>query len=344
MKKFKFLTATAVLALALAACGSEEEAKTESTDTATEETAGTETATETAAFPMTVSSLTTENTSEDGKATVFEDVTFETMPEKIVVFDTGFLDTLDALGVEGIVGVAKGSSGLPEHLAAKYESEEYANLGTLKDIDLEAVAALEPDAIFISGRQTAFYEQLKEITPNVVFIGSDNEDYIEGVKESIDLAAKIFAKEEKAEELKTTLDTKVAEVAEKAAGYENALVTMYNEKKISGFDNGEDSRFAYVYNDFGFKPVTEDIEASAHGSDFSYESVLAVDPEVLLIIDRTASDVETIKAEIENDIIKQTRAYKEGNIVYLDGTTWYFGSLGATTEVSKVQEILDELK
>ena len=345
MKRFKFLTATALLALGLAACGADEEKTTESTDTASEETTeSTETTAETSAFPMTVSSLTAGRTGEDGTETVFEDVTFETMPEKIVVFDTGFLDTLDALGVEGIVGVAKGSSGLPEHLAAKYETDEYANLGTLKDIDLEAVAALEPDAIFISGRQSTFYEQLKEITPNVVFIGSDNADYIDGVKESIDLGAKIFGKEEKGEELKATLDEKVAEVAEKAAGYENALVTMYNEKKISGFDNGEDSRFAYVYNDFGFKPVTEDIEASAHGSDFSYESVLAVDPEVLLIIDRTASDVETIKAEIENDIIKQTRAYKEGNIVYLDGTTWYFGSLGATTEVSKVQEILDELK
>ena len=346
MKRWKFLTATAVLALGLAACGSDEETTKESTDNgATEETTnGTETATETSAYPMTVSSLTTDRTSEEGAETVFEDVTFDAMPEKVIVLDTGFLDTLDALGVEGIVGVAKGSSGLPEHLAKKYESEEYANLGTLKDIDLEAVAALEPDAIFISGRQTSFYEELKEITPNVVFIGSDNADYIDGVKESIDLGAKIFGKEEKGEELKATLDEKVAEVAEKAAGYENALVTMYNEKKISGFDNGEDSRFAYVYNDFGFKPVTEDIEASSHGSDFSYESILAVNPEVLLIVDRTASDVETIKAEVENDIIKQTRAYKEGNIVYLDGTTWYFGSLGATTEVSKAQEILDELK
>ena len=119
---------------------------------------------------------------------------------------------------------------------------------------------------------------------------------------------------------------------------------MYNDKKISGFDNGEDSRFAYVYNDFGFKPSTTDIKASSHGSDFSYESILSVDPEVLLIIDRTASDVETIKADIENDIIKQTRAYKEGKIVYLDGVNWYFSSNGVTTEAEKLDEILNELK
>ena len=119
---------------------------------------------------------------------------------------------------------------------------------------------------------------------------------------------------------------------------------MYNDKKISGFDNGPESRFAYVYNDFGFKPSTTDIKSSSHGSDFSYESILSVNPEVLLVIDRTASDVETIKADIENDIIKQTRAYKEGKIVYLDGVNWYFSSNGVTTESDKLDEILNELK
>ena len=349
MKKWKFLTAAA-LTLMLAACGTDEESSTtEDTNSQaqteqTTETAETEVA-QAPVFPMTVSSLSAGRETEEGKSIIFEDVTLEAMPEKIVVFDYGFLDTLDALGVEGIVGIAAngGKGNFPEHLKEKYLTDAVADVGTLKSIDFEKVAAAQPDVIFISGRQSAFYEELKEITPNVVFIGSDNEKYIDGVFETVDLAAQIFGKEEKAEELKANLQAKVDQVKEKAAGYENALVAMYNDKKISGFDNGPESRFAYVYNDFGFVPATTDIEASSHGSDFSYESVLSVDPEVLLIIDRTASDVETIKADIENDIIKQTRAYKEGKIVYLDGTTWYFSSNGITTEADKLDEILNEL-
>lgn len=351
MKKWRFLTTTAALTLMLAACGAEEEETTTAEDT--EETAATETSNEetateeTSAFPMTVQSLSAGRESEDGSSLTFEDVTLEEEPKRIISFDYGFLDTLDALGVEGIVGVAAngGSGNIPAHIKDKYApSDDIADVGSLKEINFEAVAAAEPDVIFISGRQSAFYEELKEITPNVVFIGSDNSDYIAGVKETVDLAATIFDKEEKAEELKATLDEKVAAVNEKAGGYENALVAMYNDKKISGFDNGEDSRFAYVYNDFGFTPVTEDIEASSHGSDFSYESILSVDPEVLLVIDRTVSDVEAIQADIENDIIKQTRAYKEGKIVYLDGVNWYFSSNGITTETQKLDEILNELK
>ena len=344
MKKWKALTAMAALTLVLTACNSGEETTSgESSAAKTEEKGNAENA----KFPMEVASLTESREDEEkGKTVTFEDVTLDKMPERIVTLDYGFLDTLDALGVEGIVGVAAGGGkgNMPAHLKEKYVNDDVADVGTLKQIDFEAVAAAEPDVIFISGRQTPYYEELKEITPNVVFIGSDNENYIEAVYETVDLAADIFGKEEKAKELKASLQEKVDAVNEKAAGYENALVAMYNDKKISGFDNGADSRFAYVYNDFGFKPATTDIEASSHGSDFSYESLLSVNPEVLLIIDRTASDVETIKADIENDIIKQTRAYKEGKIVYLDGVNWYFSSNGVTTEADKLDEILDELK
>ncbi len=348
MKKWRLLTATAALSLILSACGTDEaeDKSSDKPETNVQDSAA-ESTEEKSAFPMTVASLTAESEKEDGSKLAFEDVTFEEQPKRIISFDYGFLDTLDALGVEGIVGVAAngGKGNYPEHLKEKYApSDDIKDVGSLKEINLEAVAAAEPDVIFISGRQTAFYEELKEITPNVIFIGSDNTDYIKGVEEAVDLAANIFGKQEEATKLKADLEAKVNEVKEKSAQYENALVAMYNDKKISGFDNGPDSRFAYVYNDFGFKPATTEITSSSHGSDFSYESILKVDPEVLLIIDRTDSDVETIKKDIENDIIKKTKAYQNGKIVYLDGTNWYFSSNGITTEMDKMQEILDELK
>ena len=344
MKKWKFLAA-ASLTLMLAACGSDEEVKDNNAGKDTEQVSGTGQAE--SAFPMTISSLTSASETEEGKQITFEDVELKEEPKRIISFDYGFLDTLDALGVEGIVGVAAngGQGNVPAHLKEKYApSDEIADVGSLKSINMEVVAAAQPDVIFISGRQSAFYEELKEITPNVIFIGSDNENYFEGVFESVDLAAKIFGKEEKAEELKADLQEKIDAVNEKAKGYENALIAMYNDKKISGFDNGPESRFAYFYNDFGFVPATTDINASSHGSDFSYESILSVDPEVLVIVDRTVSDLDVIKKDIENAIIKQTRAYKEGKIVYLDGVNWYFSANGVTTEMAKLDEILNELK
>lgn len=341
MKKWQLLSITAALTLSLAACGDKEatekssDAKTEASESATK------------AFPMTVSSLTASTEDrEKGTSTTFEDVTFKEQPKRLVVLDYGFLDTLDALGVEGIVGIAAGGGkgNMPQHLKDKYVNDNVKDVGNLKEIDLEAVAAAEPDAIFITGRQTAYYEELKEITPNVVFVGSDNENYFEGLYETVDLAAKLFDKEDKAKELKADFDKEIAAVKEKSAKYDNALVVMYNEKQISGFDNGEDSRFAYVYDDFGFKPSVTGLDTSSHGSNLSFEGILEADPEVLLVVDRGSDSIETLKKDVENDIIKKTSAYKNGKIVYLEGTTWYFSSNGITTEAEKINEILDELK
>ena len=249
---------------------------------------------------------------------------------------------MDALGVEGIVGVAKDSS-LPEHLS-KFEGDEYASVGSLKAPLLEDIAELEPDAIFISGRQSAFYEQLKEITPNVVFVGTNQADYWGTFLASVDIAADIFGKEAEAEKHIGEIESALEEIEKLAGEYDNTLVTMYNEGKLSGF--ASNSRFGYIYELYGFKPVTEDIEASSHGSNFGFEAVLEFNPQVLFVIDRTAAtngNESNIEADMENDIIKNTDAYKNGKIIYLDGPLWYLGGGGVQSELAKIQEVLTEL-
>ncbi|MER2114748.1 MAG: ferrichrome ABC transporter substrate-binding protein, partial [Solibacillus isronensis] len=133
MKKWKFLTAAA-LTLMLAACGSDDETSTKDEANEPAKTEETTTASETSAFPMTVSSLSAGSETEDGKSLTFDDVTFEEMPKNIVVFDYGFLDTLDALGVEGIVGIAAngGKGNFPEHLKEKYLTDSITDVGSLK--------------------------------------------------------------------------------------------------------------------------------------------------------------------------------------------------------------------
>ncbi|GLO64873.1 MULTISPECIES: siderophore ABC transporter substrate-binding protein [Oceanobacillus] len=341
MKKWQLAIALIVLALVLAACGSDEEnASEESTDSnASEETTEED---ENAAYPMTVSPTVSSSESRDGGSYTFEDVEFESMPENIVVFDYGMLDTLDTLGVEGIVGVPKDST-LPENLS-DYESDEYANIGTLKEPRLEEIASLEPDVIFISGRQSAFYDQLKEITPNVIFIGTQQDDYWNTFLKSVDIAAKMFNKEEEAQEYLDKYDAALAELEEKAGNYETSLVTMYNEGNLSGF--ATNSRFGYIYDLYGFEPVTEDIESSSHGSNFGFEAILDLDPQVLFVIDRTAAvdGDSNIESDLENDIIKQTAAYENENIIYLDGPLWYLGGGGLQSELDKIDEVLNELK
>lgn len=341
MKNWKlFAVILTMLVFVLAACGGND-AKKDSDKNASNEG---ETAEQSdGKFPIKVSPTISESEdSETGQTYVYEDVTFDKMPERIVVFDYGFLDTLDALGVEGIVGVAKDGT-LPKNLS-KYASEDYANVGGLKNPLLEDIAELQPDVIFISGRQSSYYEQLKEITPNVVFVGTSQDNYWDSFLKSVDIAAELFDKEKEAKEYLAKFDDALAEIKDLASKYETSLVTMYNEGKLAGF--ATNSRYGYVYDVYGFTPVTEDIEASSHGSNFGYEALLEFDPQVIFVIDRTAAvgEKSNIKKDLENEIVKKTQAYQNKRIVYLDGPLWYLSGGGLQSELAKIQEILDELK
>lgn len=341
MKNFKLLTLLlAMLVFVLAACNSNNESTDSNTSSEAEPSNETETTQE--GYPLTISSTISQSESEEAGTILFEDVTLEKMPEKIVVFDYGFLDTLDTLGVEGIVGVPQDSQ-LPEHLT-KYSSDDYVNVGTLKEPLFEDIAEIQPDVIFISGRQSVFYEQLKEITPNVIFVGATQDDYWNTFLKSVDIAGQIFGKKAEAQEHVAEIEAAIEEIKELSGQFDNTLVTMYNEGKLSGFSTN--SRYGYIYDIYGFVPVTEDIESSSHGSNFGFEAILEFNPQVLFVIDRTAAigDVSNIESDMENDIVKQTTAYKDNRIVYLDGPLWYLGGGGLQSELAKIQEILNELK
>ncbi len=83
-------------------------------------------------------------------------------PAKVLIFDLGTLDNLDRLGIK-VSGVPSGIS-FPEYLK-KYQSDDYAKIGTLFEPDYEAVNAAEPDLIIVAGRSAAKYGELSKLLP-----------------------------------------------------------------------------------------------------------------------------------------------------------------------------------
>ena len=64
----------------------------------------------------------------------------------------------------------------------------------------------------------------------------------------------------------------------------------------------------------------------------SFEYILDKNPDYLFVVDRTAAvtdKVNNAQTVLDNDIIKQTKAFKNKHIVYLDAANWYlaFGGL-----------------
>ncbi|AJK86141.1 siderophore ABC transporter substrate-binding protein [Lysinibacillus fusiformis] len=335
MKKWKLLTVLmAMMLLVLAACGSKDEAKEEDKGTSTDKPAE-EQNEASSAYPLTIPGSTIEG--RDGNTT-FEEVKLDKIPEKVVVFDNGFLDTLDALGVNPTAVV---QDSLPSYLS-KYKDSTYVNAGTLFEPDYEKLSEINPDIIFISGRASAAYAELSKIAPTV-YIGVDNKNFLESFKANTELAGKIFGKEKEAADAISAYEAKVEEVKGKAtASEEKALIVLGSEGALSAYGSG--SRFGVIHDVFGVKAADEKVKVGTHGDNVSFEYVRETNPDILFVVDRDAVVNENgesgTKAAIENEIVSATNAVKNGKVFYLDPEVWYLSGGGLQSETLKVEDVL----
>lgn len=259
-------------------------------------------------------------------------------PSRVIVFDYGIADALNTLDVE-IIGLPK--SNLPS-LLSKYEDGKYENVGSLKEPDMEKVYELKPDLIIMSGRLESYYEELNKIAPTI-YLGVDNTDYLGSFKKNMETLGQIFDKEKEVKTQVAKVEEAIGKVNEKAEGV-NALIALANDNAFSVY--GEGSRFGIIHKEFGIEAVDKTIESSTHGQKASFEYILDKNPDYLFVIDRAAvtGGNTSAKEMFDNEIIKKTDAYKNGNIVYLDADVWYTISGGIESTQKMVQEVLEALK
>lgn len=254
-------------------------------------------------------------------------------PQRVVVFDNGSLDTLDALGVgDRIVGAA--TSSLPAYLSAYSDTE---SAGGIKEPDLEKINELKPDLIIISGRQTDYLEQLQAIAPTL-YLTVDNTDAWNSIQHNITVLAQIFDKTAEAKTQIAALQTQIDTLKEKAgASNAKALVVLLNEGSLSAYGAG--SRFGLIHDIFGFEQADETIEAATHGQSISYEYVLEKNPAILFVVDRTkAIGGDTSQNTLlEHELIKETTAGKNGRVIDLQPDIWYLSG-GGLESIAKMLE------
>lgn len=309
MKKIVSLALAAAAVLSLTACGANQTAST------TEASESAET--------MTITSLN--GSKEEIQLEVPSD------PQRIAILDMASLDILDALGVgDRVVGTADTSL---EYLQG-YINDDIANLGTIKEADLEAVMAAEPDVIFIGGRLATSYDALSEIAP-VVYLSVDTEvGVVESVRKNASTIASLFGLESKVDELMADFDSRIAALSDFAQD-KTAIIGM----ATSGSYNvlGNDGRCSIIGREIGFQNVGIDanLDTSTHGNEASFEFIVDKNPDYIFVMDRDAAigtDGAKLAQEImENQLVMGTDAYKNGHIVYLaHPAVWYTAEGGIT--------------
>lgn len=338
MKKISrrsFLTAMAAVSAAgvLAACGA---SSSTASSVASSVAASSETAASSEAAPESV----TIKAFNGAKELVDVEVPFD--PQRIAILELASLDILDELGVgDRVVGTASTSL---DYLQSYVTNDSIANLGNIKEADMEAVMACEPDIIFIGGRLSKSYDALCEIAP-VVFLSTDAEKgVVESTRENAMTIASIFGLEDHVEALMADFDSRIDALKAFAEG-KTAIVGMTTSGSFNVL--GNDGRCSIIGKEIGFENIGVDanIDTSTHGNEASFEFIVDKNPDYIFAMDRDAAigtDGAQMAQEIlENELVESTDAYKNGHIVYLaHPNVWYTAEGG----IQALSEMLSDLE
>ena len=358
------LAGALLLSLSLTACSSaaqtesssaqagsvsaESEAETQTESAAAESTAaettasGTassemESASDTAQAPDTVTITSLNANQEETELTVPYD------PQRIAILDMACLDILDRLGVgDRVVGSASTSL---DYLQAYVTDENVSNLGTIKEADLEAVMACEPDVIFIGGRLASSYDALSEIAP-VIYLSTDTElGVVESVRKNAAAIASLFGLEDQVDELMADFDSRIGALAAFAEG-KTAVIGMCTSESFNVL--GNDGRCSLIGREIGFENLGDGDVTATHGNETSFELIVDLNPDYMFVLDRDAAigtdGAQLAQDIVENELIMGTDAYKNGNIVYLEHpAVWYTAEGGITALDLMLSDLETEL-
>lgn len=331
-KKIMTLALSAVMAVSLAACGAG--GNSDSSSSGSTSASGSSAVSDVSSASA-ASDASTASSGEEKPETITvkslnankEEVDLEVPydPERIAILDMACLDILDSLGVgDRVVGSASTSL---DYLQDYVTDENIENLGTIKEADMEAVMACEPDVIFIGGRLSSSYDALSEIAP-VVYLSTDTEiGVVESVRKNASTIAAMFGLEDQVDELMADFDERIETLAAFAEG-KTAIVGMCTSGSFNVL--GNDGRCSMIGREIGFENVGVDANAdtSTHGNEASFEYVVEKNPDYIFVMDRDAAigtDGAQLAQDImENELVQGTDAYKNGQLVYLEHpAVWY---------------------
>ena len=332
-KKIMTLALSATMVFALAACGSDSSASGSSSASAASDVSAVSDVS--SASEETAEAVSTDSAAEEKPETITiqclnasgEEADLEVPydPERIAILDMACLDILDSLGVgDRVVGSASTSL---EYLQNYVNDENIANLGTIKEADLEAIMACEPDVIFIGGRLSSSYDALSEIAP-VVYLATDTEaGVVESVRNNASTIASMFGLDEKVDALMADFDERIQTLADFAEG-KTAIVGMCTSGSFNVL--GNDGRCSLIGVEVGFDNigVDADVDTSTHGNEASFEFIVDKNPDYIFVMDRDAAigtDGAQLAQDImENELVQSTDAYRNGNLIYLEHpAVWY---------------------
>ncbi|MEW6635971.1 MAG: iron-siderophore ABC transporter substrate-binding protein [Actinomycetota bacterium] len=239
-------------------------------------------------------------------------------PERVVVLDTGELDSAMTLGVKPVGAVeAIPGEGFPSYLEG---TEEIEKVGTIEEPNLEKIASLNPDLILSSKlRHEQIYDELSQIAPTV-FTETTGVTW----KENFEVHAEALGRTEEAETVKKEYRARLQEFKE-AIGENPPTVSVVRFLPGDTRIYQKESFIGTVLEDAGLpRPPSQDVEEFAI-LNASKEFIPKMGGDVIFVTVYGPED-ETTKEEITSDPLwRQLEAVQEDQVYEVSDDLWMLG-------------------
>ncbi|MFI5745958.1 ABC transporter substrate-binding protein [Streptomyces sp. NPDC051644] len=272
--------------------------------------------------------------------TAMGDVKVPVHPQRVVVLDSGELDSALTLGVQPVGATHSATEdSFPTYLPES-RTKGIKEVGEIANPNMETVASLKPDLILTSKvRDGDRYEQLSAIAPTVM-----TESTGTAWKENFRTHADALGKQAEAKKVIAEYNAHVADVTEAIGGKEKAAATDVNFVRfVEGADiriYGKQNYIGSILADLGMgRPAITDKAKDGFSYDVSPEKIDLADADV--IFTSTYGDPEKSGATktMSSGLWKGLTASKGGKVFKVDDRLWIAG-IGYTA----AGKILDEFE
>lgn len=252
-------------------------------------------------------------------------------PERVVVLDTGELDSVLSLGITPVGMVTtEGASPVPTYLEDRVRGVE--PVGTILEVNLEAIAALEPDLILGNqNKAEKLYPQLSEIAPTVLSIRPGYP-----WKENFMLMSEALGMENEATEIMNSYADSVEQLRESVPGDPTVSLVRFMPDRLRLY--ADKSLIGVILQDAGLaRPQNQQLDDLA--VEISPENISEADGSVIFYSSYGSPDATGESAVVDSAGWKALPAVAEGKAFRVNDDIWFLG-LGPTG----AQLIVDELR
>jgi len=259
-------------------------------------------------------------------------------PQRIAILHSLYLEYFFALGTPPIASMGASTGNAMKALEEWETLKPYAgtadimDLGSARDLNLEAILAAKPDVIVTfkgQGHVAQMYDQLVQIAPVIQV------DFNASWQDQTLACAEIAGKEAFAQDFIKETETIISSAKDKLSKHKGKTIALFRTDGKSFISRGTKE----YYETFGIaKP-------SGYPDDYqtlSLEAVAEMKPDYIVFQDSTQTAQTFVKAQETSSVWQSLGAVKNEQVLYFDDSLNTFGPLAMRITADKLMQIFSE--